>query len=147
MAQPSPGGSFLGTAAAAAVGVVGGALLADSIRGMMMGHRGGGQAHAAFEPAGAGQTPWGGSGGDGSLARDLGVNDIGRGSGGGGGAPRSQGVVDSDTNEAANPGDANYVSDDDASYAAGDQNDAPEFDDSENDFGGDFGGDSGGSDE
>src|SRR5262245_14059825 len=147
MAQPSPGGSFLGTAAAAAVGVVGGALLADSIRGMMMGHRGGGQAHAAFEPAGAGQTPWGGSGGDGSLARDLGVNDIGRGSGGGGGAPRSQGVVDSDTNEAANPGDANCVSDDDASYAAGDQNDAPEFDDSENDFGGDFGGDSGGSDE
>src|SRR5262245_4527337 len=147
MAQPSPGGSFLGTAAAAAVGVVGGALLADSIRGMMMGHRGGGQAHAAFEPAGAGQTPWGGSGGDGNLARDLGINDIGGSSGGGGGAPRSQGLVDSDTNEAANASDgndANYVNDDDASYAAGDQNDAPEFDDSENDFGGDFGGDDGG---
>src|SRR5437867_1419207 len=58
MAQPSPGGSFLGTAAAAAVGVVGGALLADSIRGMMMGHHGGGPAHAAFNPAGAGQAPW-----------------------------------------------------------------------------------------
>src|SRR5215510_13515776 len=105
MPQPSAGGSFLGTAAAAAVGVVGGALLADSIRGMMTGHRGGGQAHAAFEPAGAGQTPWGGSGGDGNLARDLGINDIGGSSGGGGGAPRSQGLVDSDTNEAANASD------------------------------------------
>jgi uncharacterized protein len=153
MAQPSPGGSFLGTAAAAAVGVVGGALLADSIRGMMTGHRGGGQAHAAFEPAGGGgQTPWGGggAGGDGSLARDLGLNDIGRSSGGGG-APRSQGLMDSDnSNETANEtadasaSDANYVSDNDPSYAAGDQNDAPEFDDSENDFGGDFGGDDGG---
>jgi uncharacterized protein len=149
MPQPSAGGSFLGTAAAAAVGVVGGALLADSIRGMMTGHRGGGQAHAAFEPAGGGGqgTPWGGSGGDGNLARDLGVNDIGRSSGSGGGAPRNQGLVDSDSNETAadaNTNDANYVSDDDPSYAAGDQNDAPEFDDSENDFGGDIGGDGGG---
>jgi hypothetical protein len=147
MAQPSAGGSFLGTAAAAAVGVVGGALLADSIRGMMTGHRGGGQAHAAFEPAGGGGqgTPWGGSSGDGNLARDLGVSDIGRGSGSSGGAPRSQGLVDSDSNETADatPSDANYVSSDDPSYAA-EQNDAPEFDDSENDFGGDLGGDDGG---
>src|SRR5262245_41157021 len=101
MPQPSPGGSFLGTAAAAAVGVVGGALLADSIRGMMTGHRGG-QAHAAFEPSGGGgqSTPWGGSGGDGNLARELGANDIGRSSGSGGGAPRSQGLVDSETADA-----------------------------------------------
>lgn len=149
MAQPSAGGSFLGTAAAAAVGVVGGALLADSIRGMMTGHRGGGQAHAAFEPSGSGQTPWGGGGGggDGNLARDLGLNDIGRSSGGGG-APRSQGLFDSDRNESADASatdpNANYVSDDDPSYAAGDQTEVPEFDDSENDFGGDFGGDDGG---
>src|SRR5262249_36408093 len=46
MAQPSAGGSFLGTAAAAAVGVVGGSLLMDGIRSMMMGHHGGG-AHSA----------------------------------------------------------------------------------------------------
>jgi hypothetical protein len=147
MAQPSAGGSFLGTAAAAAVGVVGGALLANSIRGMMTGNQGGGQAHAAFEPPGGGGqgTPWGGSGGDGNLGRDLGVNDIGRSSGSGGGAPRSQGLVDSDSNETADatPSDANYVSNDDPSYAA-DQNDVPEFDDSENDFGGDLGGDDGG---
>jgi len=145
MPQPSAGGSFLGTAAAAAVGVVGGALLADSIRGMMTGHRGG-QAHAAFEPSGGGgqSTPWGGSGGDGNLARDLGVNDIGRSSGGGGGAPRSQGLVDSDSSETA---DANYASNDDANYAAQGQDDVTEFDDSENDFGGDFGGDGGGGDD
>jgi len=145
MAQPSAGGSFLGTAAAAAVGVVGGSLLMDGIRSMMMGHHGG-AAHAAFDPAGGGHgSPWGGSGGDGNMARGLGVDDIGRSSGSGGGAPRSQGLVDNDTNEAAgaNPTDANYVSDDDASYAAGDQNDAPEFDD-DSDFGSDFGGDGGG---
>src|SRR5207249_5224142 len=72
MAQPSPGGSFLGTAAAAAVGVVGRSLPMDGIRAMMMGHHGGG-AHAAFEPAGGGHgSPWGGSGGDGNLARGLG---------------------------------------------------------------------------
>ena len=143
MPQPSPGGSFLGTAAAAAVGVVGGSLLMDGIRSMMMGHHGGG-AHAAFEPAGGGHgSPWSGSGGDGNLARGLGVDDIGRSSGGG--APRSQSLADSDPSATsdANASDANYVSDDDPSYAAGDQNDAPELDD-DSDFGGDFGGDDGG---
>src|SRR6266571_3947095 len=49
MAQPSPGGSFLGTAAATAAGVIGGSLMMDSIRSMM-GHHGG-TAHAAYEPA------------------------------------------------------------------------------------------------
>src|SRR5262249_53683152 len=62
MGQPAPGGSFLGTAAATAAGVIGGSLMMDSIRSMM-GHHGG-MAHAAYEPAGAGQgSPWGGSGG------------------------------------------------------------------------------------
>ncbi len=148
MEQPSPGGSFLGTAAAAAVGVVGGSLLMDGIRSMMMGHHGG-SAHAAFDPAGGGHgSPWGGGGnpGDGNLAHGLGRDDIGRSSGTGGGAPRSQGVMDDDSNENvdANHGDANYASDDDPSYAADDQNDMPEFED-DSDFGGDFGG--GGGDE
>jgi hypothetical protein len=149
MGQPSPGGSFLGTAAATAAGVIGGSLMMDSIRSMM-GHRGG-MAHAAYEPAGAGHAaPWGGSSGssDDKMARDLGIDDIGRssGSGGSGGAPRSQGVVDNDTNENAK---TNYVSDDDASYAAGEEQNANEFtDDSDidDDVGGDFGG-GGGDDE
>jgi len=146
MTQSAPGGSFLGTAAAAAVGVVGGSLLMDGIRSMMMGHHGGG-AHAAFDPAGGGHgSPWGSGGnpGDGNLAHGLGADDIGRSSGTGGGAPRSQGMMD-DSNEAAdaNTGDANYVNDDDPSYAAGDQNDMTDLDD-DSDFGGDFGGDDGG---
>ena len=143
MGQPSPGGSFLGTAAATAAGVIGGSLMMDSIRSMM-GHHGG-TAHAAYEPAGAGHgSPWGGNspGSDDKLARDLGVDDIGRSSGSGG-APRSQGVVDKDTSE--NPG-TNYVSDDDASYAAGEEAEVNEFtddSDSDGDLGGDFGGDGG----
>jgi hypothetical protein len=142
MGQPAPGGSFLGTAAATAAGVIGGSLMMDSIRSMM-GHRGG-TAHAAYEPAGAGQAaPWGGnssSSGDNKMARDLGIDDIGR-SGGSGGAPPSQGLVDNDTNEKAK---TDYVSDDDASYAAGEEADVNEFtDDNDADVGGDFGGDGG----
>jgi len=144
MGQPSPGGSFLGTAAATAAGVIGGSLMMDSIRSMM-GHHGG-TAHAAYEPAGAGHgSPWGGNSpsSDDKLARDLGVDDIGRSSGSGGGAPSSHGVCDKDTSE--NPG-TNYVSDDDASYAAGEEANANEFtddSDSDGDLGGDFGGDGG----
>jgi uncharacterized protein len=141
MGQPSAGGSFLGTAAATAAGVIGGSLMMDSIRSMM-GHRGG-SAHAAYEPAGAG-SPWGGSStsGDNTMARDLGIDDIGRSSGSGGGAPRSYGVVDNDAS--GNAGNE-YVSDDDASYAAGEENDVPDDSDFDDDVGGDFGG--GGDDE
>jgi hypothetical protein len=140
MGQPS-GGSFLGTAAATAAGVIGGSLMMDSIRSMM-GHRGG-TAHAAYEPAGHG-SPWGGNtaSSDDKMARDLGVDDIGRSSGSGG-APRSYGVVDNDANANAKN---EYVSDDDANYAAGEQDDVNGFaDDSDfdDDIGGDFGGDGG----
>jgi hypothetical protein len=141
MGQPS-GGSFLGTAAATAAGVIGGSLMMDSIRSMM-GHRGG-TAHAAYEPAGQG-SPWGGSttSGDDKMARDLGIDDIGRSSGGSGGAPRSYGVVDNDSSENAKN---EYVSDDDANDAASEQDDVNGFAD-DNDFdddsGGDFGGDGG----
>jgi len=81
MPGSSGGGSFLGTAAATAAGVVGGALLARSFSGMFGG--GGGQSHAAYDTSGGG-NPWGGGGGNLSntdLARDAGVNDIGRGGG------------------------------------------------------------------
>lgn len=83
MQQPGRGGSFLGTAAAAAAGVIGGSLLLDGIRGMM-GGRPGGQAMA--DPLGGGQgTPWGNTGGGGDLARQAGLDDIGRGGGAGSG--------------------------------------------------------------
>jgi hypothetical protein len=74
------GGSFLGTAAAAAAGVIGGSLLLDGIRSMF-GHGQGafgamGQAHA-----GQSQSPWGDSAAGSDLARQAGLDDIGRGPG------------------------------------------------------------------
>src|SRR5262249_7542819 len=79
MAAPmAGGGSFLGTAAAAAAGVIGGSLLLDSFRSMM-GHRGGAQ--AAFDPTGgaSGASPWDGGAAGGELSRQAGLDDIGRG--------------------------------------------------------------------
>jgi hypothetical protein len=87
-AAPSQGGSFLGTAAASAAGMIGGALLLNSISSMF-GHRGG--AVAADAPPSP--SPWGGSAANGDLARDAGVNDIGRGLAGG---ERGAGLLDSD---------------------------------------------------
>ena len=76
------GGSFLGTAAAAAVGMVGGSLLMNSLGSMM----GGGNRQSFGDSANAGEgghrgsvedrRPWGDqSGGD--LAKEAGINDIG----------------------------------------------------------------------
>jgi uncharacterized protein len=96
---PAPmgqGGSFLGTAAAAAAGMIGGSLLLGGIRSMMGGHQG--NAHAAYEPgAGGGSSPWGGgSAAGGELSREAGLNDIGRGgsSSGSGGESRGFGLFD-----------------------------------------------------
>ena len=66
------GGSFLGTAAAAAAGAVGGSLLLNSIRGMM------GGSHQAFgdTAAGSNRSPWSDQSRS-DLARDAGVNNVG----------------------------------------------------------------------
>jgi uncharacterized protein len=67
----SGGGSFLGTAAAAAAGAVGGSLLLNSFRGMMGGNR------QAFGDTAAGdRSPWSDQSRS-DLARDAGVNHIG----------------------------------------------------------------------
>ena len=69
------GGSFLGTAAAAAVGVIGGGLLMNSLRSMFGGSHG---MQNAFDPsADTGPSPWGGDASNSDLARDAGINDIG----------------------------------------------------------------------
>ncbi len=86
-AQQSPmgGGSFLGTAAAAAAGMIGGSLLLGSIRSMMGGsHHGFGDA-AGLNNSGpgdraAGPTPWSDQSGS-TLAHDAGINDIGSSAG------------------------------------------------------------------
>ena len=75
--QQSGGGSFLGTAAATAAGVVGGALLMNSFRGMFGGQQHG-QADGAFDQQ-SGTAPWGQNSSKSDLARDAGVDDVGRG--------------------------------------------------------------------
>jgi hypothetical protein len=70
------GGSFLGTAAAAAAGMVGGSLLLGSIRSMMGGSHYGFGDSAGIGDRSASQTPWSDQSGS-QLARDAGVNDIG----------------------------------------------------------------------
>jgi hypothetical protein len=71
---PLGGGSFLGTAAATAAGMVGGSLLLGSIRSMM------GGTHHGFGDAALGSTgdqrPWSDQSNS-DLARDAGINDIG----------------------------------------------------------------------
>jgi hypothetical protein len=74
------GGSFLGTAAAAAAGVIGGSLLMNSIGGLMGGHRQG-FGDASSMDKGSGGSPWSGDQSKGDLAREAGVNDIGRSGG------------------------------------------------------------------
>ena len=134
------GGSFLGTAAGAAAGVIGGSLLLDSIRGMMGHHHGLG----GFGPAPASAatsdpgSPWGqatGGAGGGNLGREAGLDDIGRGSRDDAGASRSQGLLDSDragddVHDDTQPADDDDVQDD------------GDFDDLDG-GGGDFGGDGG----
>jgi hypothetical protein len=94
MAAPmARGGSFLGTAAAAAAGVIGGSLMLDGIRSMM-GHQAG-TAHAAFDPAAgaAGSSPWASGGGE--LSRQAGLDDVGRASSAGADAGgRNYGLLD-----------------------------------------------------
>jgi uncharacterized protein len=98
------GGSFLGTAASAAAGVIGGALLLDGIRSMM-GHHGG--AHAAFDPGGA--SPWSSESTGGDLSRQAGLDDVGRTS-----DARSTGLFDdsvADNREAQGAYDSDAVDD------------------------------------
>jgi len=128
--RPGPagsGGSFLGTAAAAAAGMIGGSLMLDGIRSMMGGGHG---AFAAVDPAyGAARelgSPWGNGGGD--LARQAGIDDIGRNPSA---ANKGFGLFDNAPDESDNDQIAQ---------------DPGGFDDN-SDFGsGDFGGDSGGGD-
>lgn len=70
------GGSFLGTAAATAAGVIGGSMLMNSIRGMMGG--GSQQSFGSSADSGGSKMPWSNDQSSGSLARDAGLNDVGK---------------------------------------------------------------------
>jgi hypothetical protein len=118
------GGSFLGTAAASAVGVVGGMMMANMIGSLFGGSSGaGGQAFA--RPSQGERSPWDQQAANSDLARDAGLGEIGSGRGDSG-----------EARHASLFGNNDEVSADDDS--------APAFDDvgdDSADFGGDFGGD------
>lgn len=70
------GGSFLGTAASTAAGMIGGALLLDGIRSMF-GHHFGAQPNAFGDLGGDRASPWSGGAADSQLARDAGIDHVG----------------------------------------------------------------------
>jgi len=73
------GGSFLGTAAAAAAGVIGGSLLMNSLKGAFGGDQA--KAHGLGDLSGkdtTGANPWGDAAGGGDLAKQAGLDSIGR---------------------------------------------------------------------
>jgi hypothetical protein len=95
------GGSFLGTAAATAAGMVGGSLLLNSIRSMTGGSR---QAFGDSSGLGAAsQTPRGDASNS-DLARDAGINDIGS-SGGRADDNSRAGLFDTASNDQASNDD------------------------------------------
>jgi hypothetical protein len=69
----APGGSFLGTAASTAAGVIGGSLLLDGIRSMF----GRGQASGVGQGMTSGSSPWNNRAADSDLARQAGSGDVG----------------------------------------------------------------------
>ena len=136
MAPGGTGGSFLGTAAAAAAGVVGGSLLMGGIRSMMSG----GHAHSAFDPsAGAprgGGSPWGGGSDGGDLSRQVGLDDMGKTPGARGDDGRRAGLFDTAGGDAGSTAEAADNQADDADFSDQDA----DFGDDNDDFGGDDGG-------
>jgi uncharacterized protein len=72
----SLGGSFLGTAASAAAGAIGGGLLLDSIRSMFSHRSGGSDAFASLFSRNEGSSR--SSAADSDLARQAGIDDVGR---------------------------------------------------------------------
>ena len=115
MAEPGGrGGSFLGTAAAAAAGMIGGGLLLSGIRGMLGGADQKGPFAGAFDEISGSRTPWsGGSARDSELARDAGVDDVGRGQG-------RAGLFDDQHSEAGYDTAGLFGAGDDAEYEEGD---------------------------
>lgn len=126
-----PGGSFLGTAAAAAAGMIGGSLMLDSIRGMLGSRQGAGGLGSTLLASGSGSRGAGAVAGGRDAARESGHDD-------------------------ARSGDEDGSSHDNEEFDAADDQDRDDdqhhedFDDGSEDFddpgdfdddGGDFGGD------
>jgi hypothetical protein len=112
-AAPAPGGigtgggSFLGTAAASAVGVVGGMMMANMI-GSLLGGGAHGQAFAG-QPQTDRASPWDPQASGGDLARDAGLGDVG---GDRSGEARHASLFGSNDDDNNDDGASDYDSDD-----------------------------------
>jgi hypothetical protein len=106
------GSSFLGTAAAAAAGMIGGSLLMNSIRGLGGGFGGGLNQQSLADPSGSDRvSPWGNDSNS-NLARDAGVNDIGKTAGADNGqrqASFDQAQADADQDQDQDQDDGDYA--------------------------------------
>ena len=101
--QPGRGGSFLGTAAAAAAGMVGGSLLMNSLGGMMGGNK---QGFGNNANASESKSPWSSDSSGGDLGKQAGVNDIGNSSGQRAGSfDQAQADIDQDQGQDQDDGD------------------------------------------
>lgn len=111
-APPSGGGSFLGTAAAAAAGVIGGSLLMGGIRSALGGHQSTSPASGAFDSllGRDDRSASSGNAGNSDLARDAGVGDIGGRAGADTGDTRRAGLFDS--SDSSTDDDSGYEDDD-----------------------------------
>lgn len=130
---PAGGGSsFLGTAAAAAAGVIGGSLLMNSIRGLGGGFGGGLNQQSLTDTSGIDRlSPWGnntaGSDANSSLsnsnlARDAGINDIGKNTGADNGQRQNsfdQAQADADQDQDQDQDDGDFDNDD-SDFGGGD---------------------------
>jgi hypothetical protein len=105
-----PGGSFLGTMAASAAGMIGGSLLLGGISSMMGRRQGSASAFDQGSAGGHAASSPGSNSGDGKIAHDAGLDDIGHspaaaGGGGDSGSDRGVGLFDSASDDAANEQD------------------------------------------
>jgi hypothetical protein len=135
------GGSFLGTAAASAAGVIGGSMLLHGISSMFGHSQGaGGIGTSAFGagPSTAVGSPWSGSAPNSDLARDAGINDIGSdrsdSHSGDSGATGRAGLVGGDDHDDGNYDTANDTDDDTADDTDDDTDMAGDVDSDDSDL-------------
>jgi hypothetical protein len=97
------GGSFLGTAAATAAGVIGGTLLMNSISSLF-GQRGG-SAFADTQQGSPSGSPWDNNAAGSDLAREAGASDIGGSRHGAVNDPQAAGLFGGNDDDVADAGD------------------------------------------
>ncbi|HXW25712.1 MAG TPA: DUF2076 domain-containing protein [Xanthobacteraceae bacterium] len=123
------GGSFLGTAAATAAGMIGGSLLLGGIRNMLGGHRQGAFG-GTFDQLSGGRGEGGGQG-SGELSRQAGLDDIGRSPTAGGEAAQGRaglfGGSDADHDEHDTDADDQDSDGDDGDFGDGGSDDGSDY--------------------